>query len=489
MRKSPSAPLCMVVLLVYGAVAFTLLHPWVSVAAENQTSQPLKKIAIAYSGISPSQAPAWVAYEQGLFKKYGLDVQLIFIEAGSRTVQTLVSGDVAAAQVAGTSVMQSNLQGSGVVMIAGFLNTMDYKFIVARDITRPDQLKGKTVAVSRVGSSSDFATRYALEKYGLIPDKDVAILQIGSQPARFSAMETGKIHGVMIAIPLTAKAKKLGFNTLADLQMLGLEYQHTGLAVTRNLIKTQPELVRNIMRGFVEGIHYMKTHRKESMAILAKYLKTDDADALDEAYESIVLALIPEKPYPTLKGIDIILRELRVKDPNARSAQPEQFVDLTFIKELDSSGFIDRLYKASAVANAAPPRAEPPPAPDVAKERVAQPAAKERTAQTVAKAKAGPTEAKAKTVLAEERTKPVSKQIPSSTEKAVATSVTAQASKPGAQEYTVKLGDTLSKLAERFYNSTSKWEKIYEANRDTVKNPNYIYVGQKLMIPSGDQAG
>jgi NitT/TauT family transport system substrate-binding protein len=441
-----------------------------SIAAENPAPQPLKKTAIAYSGISPSQAPAWVAYEQGLFKKYGLDVQLIFIEAGSRTVQTLISGDVAAAQVAGTSVIQSSLQGSGIVMIGGFLNTMDYKLIVARDITRPDQLKGKTVAVSRVGSSSDFATRYALEKYGLIPDKDVSILQIGSQPARFSAMETGKIHGVMIAIPLTAKAKKMGFNTLADLQMLGLEYQHTGLAVTRNLIKTQPELVRNILRGFVEGIHYMKTHRKESLAILAKYLKTDDTDALEEAYESIIQALIPEKPYPTLKGIDIILRELGVKDPNARSAKPEQFVDLTFIKELDSSGFIDRLYKSNVVAKASPPRAEPLPAPEIAKEKTA------------------PAEAKSKTVVAEERTKPVAKQIPASTEKPATTPVTAKTARPAAQEYTVKLGDTLSKLAERFYNSSYKWEKIYEANKETVKNPHYIYVGQKLMIPSDDQA-
>jgi NitT/TauT family transport system substrate-binding protein len=453
-------------ILVLGAAALIFLCPRVSIAAETPAAQPLKKIAIAYSGISASQSPAWVAYEHGLFKKYGLDVQLIFIEAGSRTVQTLVSGDVAAAQVAGASVMQSNLQGSGVVMIAGFLNTMDYKFIVSRDITRPDQLKGKTVAVSRVGSSSDFATRYALEKYGLIPDKDVMILQIGSQPARFSAMETGQIQGVMIAIPLTAKAKKMGLNTLADLQMLGLEYQHTGLAVTRSLIKTEPDLVRNILRGFVEGIHYMKRHRKESTAILAKYLKTDDTDALEEAYESVIQALIPEKPYPTLKGIDTILREMGVKDPNARSAKPEQFVDLTFIKELDSSGFIDRLYKSTAVAKAASPRIEPAP---------------EMTKKTPP--------AEAKVIPAQEKMRPVAKQIPASTENTITPPVVAKPTKPGVQEYTVKLGDTLSKLAERFYSSMSKWEKIYEANKDILKNPHYIYVGQKLIIPLDDPPG
>ena len=471
MRNSPTTlKPSIIAVLVFGALAFTLLHPWVSVAADGGATQPLKKIVIGYSAITTSQAPLWMAYEGGFFRKYGLEVQIIFDESGSRTVQTLISGDVVAAQVAGPAVIQSNFQGSGVVMIAGFLNTMDYKFIVARDITRPDQLKGKSVAVSRIGSSSDFATRYALEKYGLVPDKDVAILQIGSQPARMSALEGGKIHGVMIAIPLTARATKLGFNTLADLQMLGLEYQHTGLAVSQNLIKTQPELVRNVLKAFVEGIHFMKSHRKEAIAILAKYLKTDDVEALQEAYEAVSQALIPEKPYPTLKGIQIMLREMAVKEPAARSAKPEQFVDMTFVKELDSSGFIDRLYKSTAVAKAAPSRTEPAPAPEIVKE------------------KAAPMEARTKPIAAEEKATPVAKQIPASTEKAATVPVTAKATKPGAQEYMVKLGDTLSKLAERFYNSPYKWEKIYDANRDTVKNPHYIYIGQKLMIPADDQA-
>jgi ABC-type nitrate/sulfonate/bicarbonate transport system substrate-binding protein/LysM repeat protein len=471
MRNSPTTlrP-SIIAVLVFGALAFTLFHPWVSVAADGGATQPLKKIVIGYSAITTSQAPLWMAYEGEFFRKYGLEVQIIFVESGSRTVQTLISGDVVAAQVAGPAVIQSNFQGSGVVMIAGFLNTMDYKFIVARDITRPDQLKGKSVAVSRIGSSSDFATRYALEKYGLVPDKDVAILQIGSQPARMSALEGGKIHGVMIAIPLTARATKLGFNTLADLQMLGLEYQHTGLAVSQNLIKTQPELVRNVLKAFVEGIHFMKSHRKEAIAILAKYLKTDDVEALQEAYEAVSQALIPEKPYPTLKGIQIMLREMAVKEPAARSAKPEQFVDMTFVKELDSSGFIDRLYKSTAVAKAAPSRTEPAPAPEIVKE------------------KAAPMEARTKPIAAEEKATPVAKQIPASTEKAATAPVTAQATKPGAQEYMVKLGDTLTKLAERFYNSPYKWEKIYDANKDTVKNPHYIYVGQKLMIPADDQA-
>ena len=440
-----------------------ILSPKATCAAEGTPGQPLKKIVIGYSAIAPSHAVAWMTHEGGFFRKYGLDAQLLFVESGSRMVQTLISGDVLAAQVAGAPVIQSNLQGANVVMIAGFLNTMDYKLIVARDIVRPDQLKGKAVAVSRIGSSSDFATRYALDKYGLVPDKDVAILQIGSQPARFSALETGKIQGAMIAIPLTVKATKMGFNALADLQMLGLEYQHTGLAMSQTVIKTQPELVRNVLKAFVEGIHYMKTHRKEALAVLAKYLKTDDPDALEEAYESELQALVPEKPYPTTKGIQIMLREMGIKDPKARSARPDQFVDLTFMKELDSSGFIERLYKTTVVAKTAP-RSEPEASPAVAIEN-------------------GPVEAKVMPMAEDPTPRPAAKQLPAPSEKSVPRTVSAKTPRSETQDYTVQLGDTLSKLAERFYNSTSKWEKIYEANRSTVKNPNYIYVGQRLIIP------
>ncbi len=428
-------------------ILVTLL-PLPADAGEKPAGRPLEKVAIAYSAISGNMAPAWVTYEAGFFRKHGLDVELIFVEGGSKAAQALLSGDVAVAQIAGASVLQSNLQGSGIVMIAGVLNTMNYQFMVAKGITQPDQLKGKSVAVSRYGSSSDFATRYALDKFGLVPEKDVAVLQIGSQPARFAALESGKVHGVMLEVPLTIKAKKMGFSVLADLQMLGLEYQHTGLATTQALIKSRPELVRNIMKAYVEGIHYYKTHRQESLAILAKYLKSDDPEALAETYEVVGLTLLPEKPYPTLRGIQIMLRELAEKEPKAQTAKPEQFVDMSFVKELDSSGFIDRLYKpAPAVATREEPRPAPARAPVAEKE-------KPKPAPVVA-----------------------SKPAP------------APRARRSAQEYTVRAGDTLSRLAERTYGDPFKWEKIYAANSQTVKNPHYIFIGQKIVIPPDDGVG
>ncbi|HEX7226333.1 MAG TPA: ABC transporter substrate-binding protein [Candidatus Binatia bacterium] len=435
-------------LLAVTVVIVSLLFAAGAYSAET-SERPLEKLTIAYSSVSGNMAPLWITHERGFFRKNGLDVQIVFIESGSTAVQSLSNKDVAFAQMAGAGVLQSRLRGSDVVMIAGFLNTLDYQLMVEKSITRPEQLRGKSMAVSRFGSSSDFATRYALEKLGLVPEKDVTILEIGSQPARFAALESGKIQAAMIAVPLTVRAKALGFRVLADLQMLGLEYQHTGLVTTQALIKSRPDLVRNVMKSYVEGIHYYKTNRPESIAILAKYLKTNDSELLNEVYTDLGLTLTPQKPYPTLRGIDIMLREMAARDAKAKAARPEDFVDLTFIKELDSSGYIDRLYKAQpVVATRQEPPAAAPPAPSP--KAPAQPKAAPPTAK-VATAKAAPA---------------------------------AAAPSDGAQEYTVVSGDTLSHLAQRFYGDHYQWNKIYEANKSTMKNPNFLFIGQRILIPS-----
>ncbi len=435
---------------------FAILFFVIAATAERTVAQSLKSVTIVYAGTSSNQAPGWVAYEAGFFRKYGLDVQLVHVVGGPKAVQVLLTGNAVVAQVPGPSVVQSNLQGSDVVFIAGTLNTMNYQFIVDKNIQRPDELKGKSVAVSRAGSSSDFATRFALDKYGLVPGKDVTIVEIGTQPDRFAALESGRVHGVMLEVPLTLKAKKMGFKVLADLQMLGLEYQATGIATTRAMIKSSPDVFRSLMKAYVEGIHYYKTHPKESMAILQKYLKTDDPEALKETYEAIGLTLVPEKPYPTLRGIQMILGELTGKEPKAQTAKPEQFVDVSFMKELDTSGFIDKLYKARpAVAQAEMP--------------------------------APPAAAKDKVVV-------VSKSVPPAAEKAKpapasAKTVPASSPKGGSQEYTIQAGDTFSRLAQRHYGDALKWNRIYEANKQSVKNPNYIYIGQKIVIPGDETSG
>jgi len=434
------------VMLVFSLIVF---WPGGARPAEYAAERPLEKITIAYSSMSGNMAPLWITQERGFFRKYGLDVQLVFIASGSTTVQSLVAKDVAFAQMAGAAVIQSRLSGSDVVMIGGVINTLTFKFFVDKTIKQPDQLKGKTVAVTRFGSSTDFALRYALERYGLAPEKDVSILQAGNMPAIVAALETGRIQGAMLSAPFTLKAKAMGFPLMADLQMLGLEYQHTGLATTQALIKSRPDLVRNAMKAYVEGIHYYKTHRAESFAILAKYLKTDDAEVLSEVYDDVGLKLTAEKPYPTLRGIEIMLRELAAKNPKSSAPPPEDFVDLSFVQELDRTGFIDRLYKTTQVAATAQEKTSnaAPASPHKNKEVAARPIA---------------------------RTSPVV-----GTSKPVVTHAPLDA----AREYTVAAGDTLSHIALKYYGDQFRWNKIYEANKPTMKNPDYIYVGQKLLIP------
>jgi LysM repeat protein len=264
-------------------------------------------------------------------------------------------------------------------------------------------------------------------------------------PAIAAALESGKIQGAMLSAPFTLRAKSMGFPMMADLQMLGLEYQHTGLATTEALIRARPDVVRNAMKAYVEGIHFYKTHRAESLAVLAKYLRTHDADALTEVYEDVGLDLTAEKPYPTLRGIGIMLRELASTNSKTAAARPEDFVDLTFIRELDGSGFIDRLYKKPAVALASG-----------------------ESSTLVAASN------KQKAPSASDKTKPTPPAKP----------VAAISPADGAREYTVEPGDTLSNIARKYYGVQFKWEKIFQANQPLMKNPDYIYVGQKIIIPS-----
>jgi len=444
-------------LMAVGISAVTVWAPSCVSAAD----KPLQKINVAYSSISGNMAPLWVTQDRGFFRKYGLDVQSVLIESGTTTSQALVAGDISFAAVAGPAVIQSALRGADLVMIAGTINTLTFQLFTEHGITRPDQFKGKAVGVTRYGSATDFAMRYALDKYGLDANKEVSVLQLGNVPAMLAALEAGKIQGAMLSMPTSVRAKKLGFPMLADLQMLGLEYQHTSIATSRALLKAKPDLARDFMRAFVEGIHYAKNHRRETMEIIAKYLRTEEKEILEDTYDSIIQNLVPQKPYPTLKGIQIILRELGARDPAARSARPEQFVDTAILTELENSGFIDKLYKSTAVVAKTAPRTDPAPA-----------------AASI-KANVQAADAKVKVVAIEEKIKPAPKQIPATPKPAV--SVT---NKKAAQDYIVKSGDTLSKIAEQFYSNGAKWEKLYEANRDTLKNPNYIFVGQKLSIPT-----
>jgi NitT/TauT family transport system substrate-binding protein len=305
----------------------------------------LRKINIAYTATSPYQAALIIAKKAGIFKKHGLDAQLILTPGGSLGFQAMMGGDVAMVLADGSSAVISNLAGADVVIIASFLNTFPYSLISIPEVKKVDQLVGGKVAISRFGSATDLSVRMSLAKVGLNPDKDVTILQIGTQTTRFAALHSKQVQATIITPPFTLTARKQGYNTLVDMAQLNIPFELTALLTRKSYIKAQRETVAEVVTALSEAIHFYKREKEPVLKILSRYLQTTDREALEETYREIALKTLPEKPYPTLPGIQTIIDELAPRNPKAKASRPEDFVDMSFVKKLDDEGFFERLYK------------------------------------------------------------------------------------------------------------------------------------------------
>jgi ABC-type nitrate/sulfonate/bicarbonate transport system substrate-binding protein len=312
-----------------------------------QSAEKLHKITVGYSAISFDQLPAWVAKETGLFTKNDLDAQLVYFTGGTTAVMALVSGDVAVSQNAGPEIANAYLGGSDPVLIAGGTVTLDYWLMSRPDIKGPEQLKGGSVAISRFGSVSDFIARFALQRIGLVPDKDVGIVQLGTTTDRLAALTARRVEATVLNPPTMFIAQKNGLNLIADVSALGLAFQHTGVATSRKFILQHPDVVRRYIKAHVEAVHRIKTDRATGLKVAMKYFgRTRDQESMEKSYTRYISEdKLPRKQYPTLEGIKTVLNTLGQKDPKARSIKPEDLVDLRFIRELDQSGFIDGLYR------------------------------------------------------------------------------------------------------------------------------------------------
>lgn len=304
----------------------------------------LEKMNVGYSAQAGAYAPIWITKEAGVFKKNGLDVNLIFIPGGPTAAAAMVAGEVQAMAMAGPAIVTSNLAGSDLVMIAGIVNTFAFQFVTVKGITSPSQLKGKRIGVNRFGAAPDVAARYALKHMGIDP-REVTILQLGEQSTRLEAMKAGQLEAAILLPPITTIAQKHGMNVLLDMSELGAEFQITGLACGQSFITHKRASAMRLMRAIVEGIHYYKMQKKESMKIIARYMRTDDMEAVGATYDYFATKIVPKKPYPSIKGVKALL-DLAAKDrPEATRVSPERFVNVSLLKELDESGFINRLYQ------------------------------------------------------------------------------------------------------------------------------------------------
>jgi NitT/TauT family transport system substrate-binding protein len=313
-------------------------------AAQPSAQSIAEKLHVGYSAQAGSLAPIWITKEAGIFKKHGLNVELLFIPGGPTAAAALISGEVPITVVGGPAVVTSNLAGSDLVMIAGIVNTFAFQIVSVKRITSYHELKGKRLGVNRFGASPDVAARFALKHMGIDP-KEITLLQLGEQSTRLTAMMAGQLEAAVFLPPITTMAQKQGMNVLLDLAELGAEFQITGLGSSQRFLTQQRPTAIRFMRAFVEGIHYFKTHKPESMKTIAKYMKINDMEAVSATYDYFAPKVVPRKPYPSLKGIKALIDLAAVEKSELRYISPERFVNTTILKEVDDSGFIDRLYR------------------------------------------------------------------------------------------------------------------------------------------------
>ena len=321
-------------------VLFVLLAASTNAAAQTQ----MEKLRVAYTVIAPTQLNVWTAKDMGYYAKNGLDVDLVLLVGAPLAVAALVGGETPIVHTGASAVITSNLAGSGAVLIAGAVNRFPYVLFVTEQIKRVEDLKGKRFGVSRIGSADNAAAVTVLDKLG-IKENEITYVQAGSIPARLAAMQTNALQATLLQAPETLKAKEIGLRPLLDFTKLDVEWQQNGVAVTRDYIQKKPDTIRRFMRAYVEAIHYNLTNPKGAQKILQKYLDIKDVKMVEEAYNEIVLKLTRRVPYPTEPGIQIFLDQLKAKNPKAAQAKPSDFTDVSFLKELESSGFIDKLYK------------------------------------------------------------------------------------------------------------------------------------------------
>jgi NitT/TauT family transport system substrate-binding protein len=325
--------------LVPKIVIFAALIHFLAVGEAN--AQELKRIRIGYPSLSFRQSNVWVAREMGLFKKYGLEVEPIFLRGGQIATQALAGGDPPIVNIG--TVVQANLTGFSLVLVAAVETQYDQIVFARPGITKLEQLKGTKFGISGFGSATHYAT-IILMRHLNIDLKDLALLPTGPDAERLAALVTGKIDATLFTSSSAAPARKSGFIELIQIADLGVEVQGNGFATSRAYVQTNREVVKNALKGFVEAIYFIYANKKEAQKVFAKYMRTSDPDVLEDSYRGYVTS-IPKKPYPTLKGIQFMLDMLAEKMPQAKSAKPEQFVDLSFLQELEKEGFFNEMAK------------------------------------------------------------------------------------------------------------------------------------------------
>lgn len=327
---------CLILLALVAAVFF---------ASDADAQARGEKTRLVYSAVGTSQSPLWIGYEAGIFRKHGLDAELLYVGGGSRAAQVILSGDVPIAMFTGAAVISANLAGGDLVNVASGMNVMPFFLVAGSSVRQIEDLKGKKVAVTRFASATDYALRYAAEKWPVKPDRDFTVLQLGGQPEMIQAIKSGAIHAAMLNAEFMILARRDGFRDLADVSALGIPFPTSAINTSRAFARTRRDTVLRVVRAYCDSIHYGKTQKKFTVGVLGKYLRNDDVPFLESVYDLYLGKYVPRIPHPSAEAMKVALDQIAEKDPRARNVRAEQFIDASFMQELDKDGFLQQLWR------------------------------------------------------------------------------------------------------------------------------------------------
>jgi ABC-type nitrate/sulfonate/bicarbonate transport system substrate-binding protein len=310
----------------------------------SRASQASLELQIPFQAIGIGLTPLWTAIENGLFRKYGIEASTTFISQSPTLVAAMLSGDTPFAISGQDAVINADLNGGDIAILASGPEKLVFTIYAARDLHSVADLKGKDIGISQFGATTDFITRYVLKQAGMEARRDADIIPMGTQANNLAALQAGTIHAAVLAPPTTLKAKKLGFNPVADMADYDLLFYTSALLAKRSWVAAHPGDALNVVRGYVAGVAMVHNNRQAAEAALGKYSDTSDKELLDASYEALVKVL-PRNPIPQEAALQTGLDENA--NPAAKTADPKSFIDASFLARLQREGFIDALYKGA----------------------------------------------------------------------------------------------------------------------------------------------
>jgi ABC-type nitrate/sulfonate/bicarbonate transport system substrate-binding protein len=307
------------------------------------------KITIVHATINPSVTPLWITAEQGFFAKYGIDPEIVFVKSTSIMMAGLASNRIPMAYGGGGGILGVEVSATGLKIVATFIGRVMNDLVAAPAIKHLQELRGKTIGVQSIGGTNWVIANLWLEHLGLDPRRDnIQIIPAGEQAVRVLAMEVGKIDASALGTAYSHSLKNKGFTILGDSMNVKVPLTGSDIVATKNLIEERPELLENILKALIEGAAFFVNPRNKSIVLktMMRRLRLSDPAAAEEGWAHLARS-IESKPYPSVKGLENLQKFMKTQDPRVAQLKAETINDPRFIRKLDESGFLDKVFKTS----------------------------------------------------------------------------------------------------------------------------------------------